>query len=35
VSLPDLRQTWPLPARPRPIVLIGAGGIVQDAQLPA
>ncbi len=34
-SLPDLRQTWPAPAAPRPIVIIGAGGIVRDAHLPA
>jgi len=30
-----LRQSWALPARPRPIVILGAGGIVQDAHLPA
>jgi predicted dehydrogenase len=30
-----LRQSWPLPAAPRPIVIIGAGGIVNDAHLPA
>jgi predicted dehydrogenase len=30
-----LRQAWPLPSRPRPIVMIGAGGIVRDAHLPA
>lgn len=30
-----LRQAWPLPTRPRPIVIIGAGGIVRDAHLPA
>lgn len=30
-----LRQTWAKPANPRPIVLIGAGGIVRDAHLPA
>lgn len=30
-----LRQHWPMPASPRPIVIIGAGGIVQDAHLPA
>lgn len=35
MSLPALRQSWPLPSRPRPIVVIGAGGIVQDAHLPA
>lgn len=31
----QLRQSWPLPSRPRPIVIIGAGGIVNDAHLPA
>jgi predicted dehydrogenase len=30
-----IRQSWPAPSRPRPIVLIGAGGIVNDAHLPA
>jgi len=30
----DLRQRWPLPSAPRPIVVIGAGGIVRDAHLP-
>jgi predicted dehydrogenase len=35
MSLPHLRQSWPLPSRPRPIVVIGAGGIVQDAHMPA
>ncbi|MBK8180283.1 MAG: Gfo/Idh/MocA family oxidoreductase [Planctomycetes bacterium] len=29
------RQTWPRPKRPRPIVFIGAGGIVRAAHLPA
>ncbi len=29
-----LRQAWPLPANPRPIVVIGAGSIVRDAHLP-
>lgn len=33
--LGGLRQTWPLPAQPRPITVIGAGGIVRDAHLPA
>jgi predicted dehydrogenase len=32
---PDLRQQYPLPSTPRPIVIIGAGGIVTDAHLPA
>ena len=31
----ELRQTWPRPARLRPIVIIGAGDIVRDAHLPA
>ncbi|MCX5513952.1 oxidoreductase [Kaistia algarum] len=30
-----LQQTWPMPSRPRPITIIGAGGIVSDAHLPA
>ncbi|SAK74296.1 Putative oxidoreductase YceM [Caballeronia hypogeia] len=30
-----LQQSWPMPAAPKPIVLIGAGGIAQDAHLPA
>ena len=30
-----LRQSWPRPSQPRPIVIIGAGGIVGDAHLPA
>ncbi|MHB8383262.1 MAG: Gfo/Idh/MocA family protein [Candidatus Binataceae bacterium] len=32
--LDDLRQHWPLPRSPRPIVVIGAGSIVRDAHLP-
>jgi predicted dehydrogenase len=31
----DLRQAWNVPSRPRPIVIIGAGGIVRTAHLPA
>jgi predicted dehydrogenase len=31
----DLPQSWPAPAHPKPIVIIGAGGIVRDAHLPA
>ena len=31
----ELQQRWPLPSAPKPIVLIGAGGIVNDAHLPA
>ena len=30
-----LRQSWPRPSAPRPIAIIGAGGIVNDAHLPA
>ncbi|MEM7022513.1 MAG: Gfo/Idh/MocA family oxidoreductase [Pseudomonadota bacterium] len=30
-----LNQSWPMPAAPRPIVIIGCGGIVRDAHLPA
>jgi predicted dehydrogenase len=29
-----LRQAWPLPSNPRPIVVIGAGGVVRAAHLP-
>jgi predicted dehydrogenase len=36
VNLPDdLRQQHPRPSRPRPIVILGTGGIVADAHLPA
>ncbi len=31
----NLLQSWPMPALPRPIAIIGAGGIVSDAHLPA
>jgi len=30
----DLRQRWPVPSAPHPIVVIGAGSIVRDAHLP-
>jgi predicted dehydrogenase len=30
----NLTQAWPRPTRPRPIVIIGAGGIVRAAHLP-
>jgi len=30
----QLRQAWALPSRPRPIVIIGAGGVVRTAHLP-
>src|SRR3546814_13677675 len=29
------RQHWPMPSQPRPIMIIGTGGIVKDAHLPA
>jgi predicted dehydrogenase len=35
ISVGELRQSWPRPAAPKPIVIIGAGGIVDDAHLPA
>jgi len=35
IDVSALRQAWPRPAKPRPIVIIGAGGIVGDAHLPA
>ncbi len=31
----ELKQTWDAPSAPRPIVIIGAGGIVNDAHMPA
>jgi len=31
----DLAQSWPMPSAPRPITVIGAGGIVRGAHLPA
>src|SRR5436309_6838759 len=31
----ELTQAWPRPSLPRPIVIIGAGGIVRTAHLPA
>jgi predicted dehydrogenase len=31
----ELRQAWNVPSCPRPIVIIGAGGIVRTAHLPA
>jgi predicted dehydrogenase len=35
IPVAELRQTWPRPSAPKPIVIIGAGGIVRDAHLPA
>ena len=31
----DLQQTWAMPSNPRPITILGAGGIVRDGHLPA
>lgn len=31
----NLIQNWPAPSNPKPVVIIGAGGIVRDAHLPA
>jgi predicted dehydrogenase len=31
----ELQQAWPRPSQQRPIVIVGAGGIVNDAHLPA
>jgi len=31
----ELRQSWPLPDHPLPIVIFGAGSIVTDAHIPA
>jgi predicted dehydrogenase len=33
--MPHLRQAWPIPSNPRPVVIIGAGSIVRTAHLPA
>ena len=31
----NFSQTWPMPSKLSPIVIIGTGGIVKDAHLPA
>ncbi|PZO80926.1 MAG: oxidoreductase [Mesorhizobium amorphae] len=33
--LAALQQGWPMPSAPRPITILGAGGIVRDGHLPA
>ena len=33
-AITHLRQAWAVPSRPRPIVIIGAGGVVRTAHLP-
>ena len=35
IPVDQLAQSWPLPSAPKPIVIIGGGGIVGDAHLPA
>ena len=35
VAMIDLNQSWPLPDRPLPIVIFGAGSIVTDGPIPA
>lgn len=35
IAVEELRQSWPRPSAPKPIVIIGVGGIVTDAHLPA
>jgi predicted dehydrogenase len=34
-DIQSLQQSWPLPVNPLPIVIVGSGGIVNDAHLPA
>lgn len=33
--IPDLTQSWPAPSTSKPIVIVGAGGIIRDAHMPA
>ena len=35
MKIDDFAQNWPAPSHPMPIVIVGAGGIVRDAHLPA
>lgn len=30
-----LKQSWPAPSNPKPIIFVGAGGIIRDAHIPA
>ena len=34
-NIKSLSQTWPIPTKTSPIIIIGTGGIVKDAHLPA
>ncbi len=31
----NLSQTWPMPSKISPVIIVGTGGIVKDAHLPA
>ena len=35
LKIKNFSQTWPKPSKNNPIVIIGTGGIVKDAHLPA
>ena len=35
LKIKNFSQTWPKPTKNNPIVIIGTGGIVKDAHLPA
>ena len=34
-TIKNFSQTWPMPKKLSPIIIIGTGGIVKDAHLPA
>ena len=34
-TIKNYSQTWPMPKKLSPIIIIGTGGIVKDAHLPA
>ena len=34
-QIKNFSQTWPKPSKNNPIIIIGTGGIVKDAHLPA
>ena len=35
LEIKNFSQTWPKPSKNNPIIIIGTGGIVKDAHLPA
>ena len=35
MTIPAFEQAWPMPTDPRPVVILGTGGIVRDSHLPA